>query len=192
MYFLIWGIAGVNTYQGTTGTAAFARFTIQVALQYEIDAREIPSNWTTGYFPLGTYTPQEYPESIYGTEVFELNVHLRDRTIALAANVPLNDSSDAIAYRAKYDYAPANRPPKIVAGDSVCSDVYYSGPLLGEAFGNITTLVTNGSGVYVMTAEVKIQGTNLMVGRQCKLGSPPSSGSRRNSRFCAHCVAPNW
>ena len=62
--------------------------------------------------------PSQYPKSIYGTEVFELNINLRDTAIALASNVTLNDSSTAIAYRALYDYAPANEPPKVIAGDS--------------------------------------------------------------------------
>jgi purine nucleoside permease len=154
-YFLIAGIAGVNPYQGTTGSAVFARFAIQVALQYEIDAREIPANWTTGYFAQGSLVPIQYPKSIYGTEVFELNVNLRDRAIALASNATLNDSYTAMAYRSLYDYAPANQPPKVIAGDSACSDVYYSGHYLGEAFGNYTTLLTNGSGVYTTTAQVE-------------------------------------
>jgi purine nucleoside permease len=152
-YFLIAGIAGVNPHQGTTGTAAFARFAIQVALQYEVDAREIPPDWKTGYFALGSL-PGQYPKSIYGTEVFELNVNLRDKAISLASSVTLNDTETAAAYRAKYDYAPANQLPKVIAGDSACSDVYYSGHYLGEAFGNFTALLTNGSGVYVTTAQV--------------------------------------
>jgi purine nucleoside permease len=153
-YFLIGGIAGVNPYEGTLGTAAFARFAIQVALQHEFDAREIPSNWTTGYFGQGTKEPGDYPSSIYGTEVFELNLNLREKAIALTSNVTLNDSTAAIAYRAKYNYAPANETPTVIPGDSACSDVYYSGHLLGESFGNFTNLITNGTGVYVMTAQV--------------------------------------
>jgi purine nucleoside permease len=153
-YFLIAGIGGVNPYHGTLGSAAFARYAIQVALQYEFDAREIPSNFSTGYFALGSSAPGQYPRSIYGTEVFELNVNLRDKAVSLAADVKLNDSTDAIAYRAKYDYAPANEPPKVTVGDSATSDVYYSGALLGESFGNFTALLTNGTGVYVTTAQV--------------------------------------
>ena len=153
-YFLIGGIAGVNPYQGTTGTAAFARFAIEVALEYEFDAREIPSNWTTGYFAQGSSAPGQYPQSIYGTEVFELNLNLRDKAMKLASSVSLNDTAAASAYRAKYNYAPANEPPRIIAGDAACSDVYYSGALLCESFGNFTTMITNGTGVYVMTAQV--------------------------------------
>jgi purine nucleoside permease len=86
-YFLIGGIAGVEPYGGTLGSVAFARYAIQVALQYEIDAREIPWNWTTGYFPLSAFSPTEYPESIYGTEVFELNLNLRAKAMSLASKI---------------------------------------------------------------------------------------------------------
>ena len=47
-YFLIAGIAGISPEVGTLGTVTFARYAIQVALQYEFDARSIPANFTTG------------------------------------------------------------------------------------------------------------------------------------------------
>lgn len=47
-YFLIGGIAGVNPEVATLGSVTFARYAVQVALQYEFDAREIPDNFTTG------------------------------------------------------------------------------------------------------------------------------------------------
>lgn len=40
-YFLIAGIAGVNPKVGTLGSVAFAKYTIQIALEYEFDAREV-------------------------------------------------------------------------------------------------------------------------------------------------------
>jgi purine nucleoside permease len=43
--------------------------------------------------------------------------------------------------------------PGIVECDSATSDVYYSGALLSEAFGNFTKLLTNGSGIYCSTAQ---------------------------------------
>ena len=61
-YFFIAGIAGVNPELGTTGSVTFARYAVQVALQYEIDIRELPSNFTTGYFPQGSEFPDEYPQ----------------------------------------------------------------------------------------------------------------------------------
>lgn len=56
-YWLIAGIAGVNPYQGTLGSVTFSRFAVQVALQYELDARQMPSNWSTGYWNYGTSRP---------------------------------------------------------------------------------------------------------------------------------------
>lgn len=163
-YFMIAGIAGINPKQGTLGDVAFSRFAIQVALQYEFDAREKPDNFSTGYFPQGSYAPDEYPGSIYGTEVFEVNEALRDLAVAFAETaLPFNDSSTAIAYRANYApstangnstiYAAGAKTPGVITCDTATSDVYYSGTLLGEAFENTTTLFTNGSGVYCMTAQ---------------------------------------
>ncbi|KAG6837092.1 hypothetical protein H0H93_014984 [Arthromyces matolae] len=74
-YFLIGGIAGVNPKVATLGSVTFARFAVQVTLQYEFDAREIPSNFATGYVPQGATAPGQYPTEIYGTEVFEVNMH---------------------------------------------------------------------------------------------------------------------
>jgi purine nucleoside permease len=60
-YFMIAGIAGVNPEVATTGSVTFARYAVQVALQYEFDAREIPANFTTGYVPFGVDSPDQYP-----------------------------------------------------------------------------------------------------------------------------------
>ena len=48
-YFYIMGIAGVNPAVATSGSVAFSRFAIQFGLSYEIDPREMPENWPTGY-----------------------------------------------------------------------------------------------------------------------------------------------
>ncbi|RAL63297.1 hypothetical protein DID88_004373 [Monilinia fructigena] len=144
-YFLIGGIGGVNPKHGTLGDVAFSKYAIQVALQYEFDAREKPDNFTTGYFPQGSYAPDQYPGSIYGTEA------------------SLNDSATSIAYRAKYAsnsstagsnvyqaatmLPPSSRvipPPRMYTTPA---------PSLGEAFENTTALFTNGSGVYCITAQ---------------------------------------
>ncbi|KAK0344278.1 hypothetical protein LTR59_013827 [Friedmanniomyces endolithicus] len=137
-YFLIAGIAGV-------------------ALQYEFSQFEIPTNYTSGYIPQGSLSPQEYPQSIYGTEVFEFNQNLQKMAVGFARKAALNDSSDAVIYRANYAassaYAAGAAAPSVVECDVATSDVYFSGNILSTAFGNYTTLVTNGSGVYCMTAQ---------------------------------------
>ncbi|KAL9005606.1 MAG: hypothetical protein Q9188_001609 [Gyalolechia gomerana] len=156
-YFLIAGIAGISPKLATLGSVTFARYAIQVALQYELDARSIPENFTTGYIPQGSVFPNEYSQSIYGTEVFELNNPLRQLAIAFARTATLNDSATAISYRVNYAsslaYMPGSQPPSVLGCDVATSDTFFSGTLLSEAFENTTRLFTNGSGVYCTTAQ---------------------------------------
>ncbi|MCJ1303533.1 hypothetical protein MMC08_006343 [Hypocenomyce scalaris] len=156
-YFMIAGIAGVNPEVATLGSVTFARYAVQVALQYEFDPREIPANFSTGYIPQGSVVPDEYPQSIYGTEVFEVNDALRQMAIGFASAATLNDSSAAMAYRANYAstaaYTAGTMGPSVVGCDVATSDVYFSGAILSNVFENTTKLFTNGSGVYCTTAQ---------------------------------------
>jgi purine nucleoside permease len=156
-YFMVAGIGGVNPEVATICAVTFARYAIQVAMQYEIDPRELPANFSTGYVPQGSTLPSEYPQSIYGTEVFEVNQNLQRIAASFARKATLNDSSAAVTYRAKYAtsdlYAAALETPSVIECDVATSDVYYSGKLLGEAFSNYTKLVTNGTGNLCTTAQ---------------------------------------
>lgn len=157
-YFFVAGIAGVNPKRTTTGSVTFARYAVQVALQYEIDIRELPKNYSTGYIPFGAETPDQYPSTIYGTEVFEVNSDLRRIAAGFARRANLSDSETAKSYRTHYatpggEYRAATRPPGVTECDVATSDVYYSGQILARAFENSTKLLTNGTGDYCSTAQ---------------------------------------
>lgn len=152
-FFLIAGIAGISPLQGTIGDVTFARFAVQI-LEYEVDARDLPSNWTTGYFNYGTDEPGQYPINIYGTEVFELNENLRDRALQLAEQAFLyNGSARNDEFRLTYNYAPANRTPMAIPCDTLTGDTYWFGETLDETFTNYTKLMTNGTGNYCTTQQ---------------------------------------
>src|ERR1700735_4065208 len=51
-YWLVAGIAGINPARGSLGSAAWAEWVVDGDLAREIDAREIPASWKTGYLPL--------------------------------------------------------------------------------------------------------------------------------------------
>ncbi|VDC03909.1 unnamed protein product [Peniophora sp. CBMAI 1063] len=156
-YFLLAGDAGISPKVSTLGSVAFARFSVQVALQYEFDARERPEGSPTGYIPQGTTGYNQYPQYIYGTEVYELNDALRQRAIDFARKATLNDTADARAYRATYagneSYTPAISTPSVVGCDTATSDVWFSGNLLASAFEDAMTLFTNGSANYCTTQQ---------------------------------------
>lgn len=158
-YFMVAGIAGVNPEVATICSVTFAKYAVQVALQYEFSQFEIPSNFSTGYVPLGATAPDEYPDNIYGTEVFEVNERLQKMAASFARNATLNDSSDAVAYRANYAASDAyaagasSSGPSVVECDTATSDVYFSGAQLSTAFSNFSSLMTNGSANYCTTAQ---------------------------------------
>ncbi|KAF7358212.1 Purine nucleoside [Mycena venus] len=158
-YFLIAGIAGVNPKITTIGSVTFARYAVQVGLQFEIDAREIPAKFPTGYFPQGTTAPGQYPRDLYGTEVFEMNENLRQLAFRLAktAEPQLNDTADSRAARVPYltapQFAAAGGSPSVVLCDTATSDTFWSGTLLAEAFENTTKLFTNQSAKYCTTQQ---------------------------------------
>ncbi|KAJ4490726.1 purine nucleoside permease-like protein [Lentinula aciculospora] len=157
-YFLVAGIAGVNPKVATIGDVTFARYAVQVALQYEFDAREIPADFSTGYVPQGAVAPDQYPTSIYGTEVFELNTALRTLAVGFAKNATLYDTTATQEMRSLYANnsgfaAGSSSGPSVRECDTATADVYFSGTLLSEAFENTTTLFTNGTGVYCTTQQ---------------------------------------
>ncbi|KAH6653807.1 putative purine nucleoside permease [Truncatella angustata] len=158
-YILMNGIAGVSPKLATLGSYALSKFAVQVALQYEFDPRDLPSNFSTGYIGYDNLAPGQYPAEAYGTEVMEVNEALRDIAFDFASNAVLSDSDGAKAYRAKYApagdvFAAAVAGPSVVKCDGATSDVYYSGNILAEAFSNTTKVWTNQTEyTYCMTAQ---------------------------------------
>ena len=76
-YFLLAGLAGINPAYGTLGSVTFARYEVEVSIQYEFDIRDLDSKFSTGYIPLGAKKPSQYPTQFYGTEVYEVSESLR-------------------------------------------------------------------------------------------------------------------
>lgn len=110
-YFLIAGIAGISPKHGTIGTAAWAHYLVEFGTQWELDSRDAPKDWPTGYIGINTKGPNEKPPLDYKTEVFELNQKLQAKAFALSHKVELTESTESAAWRKHYPAAPANQPP---------------------------------------------------------------------------------
>ena len=164
-YWMFAGIAGVSPKHGTVGSVALAKYAIQVGLQYEIDSRDLPESWPSGYIPYGQQYPFLYPRVTYGTEVFELNENLRDLAARIGSKAPIVDSDTPRQYRAQYgpDYPNAIKLPGVLSCDVATSDVYFSGKRLSEAFDNTASIWTNGSGIYCMSAQEENATLEIMV-----------------------------
>ena len=152
-YFLVAGIAGIDPAQGTLGSAAWAKYLVDFGIQWELDGHEIPPGWNTGYLGINTKSPSEKPPLDYRTEVFQLNTRLADTAFALSRHVVLADNMDAQNARAKYSYAPANRPPTVIQCDTLAGDTWWSGTKLGERARDWTKILTDNKGVYCTTQQ---------------------------------------
>jgi purine nucleoside permease len=152
-YFLVAGIAGIDPAHGTLGSAAWARYLVDFGLQWELDGREIPPGWKSGYLGINTKSENEKPVLEYRTEVFQLNETLLQKAYALSRDAVLTDSEAAQKYRAKYPGAPANRPPTVIQCDTLAGDTWFSGTALSQRASDWTKLLTDGKGVYCTTQQ---------------------------------------
>jgi purine nucleoside permease len=143
-YFIVSGIAGVDPALGTLGSAHWARYAIDGGLQNEIDAREIPPGWSSGYLEIGAPAPGQNAEQHYGDQVYRLNEDLLQAAFGLTKNVELVDSDAAKAYRAKYTEPAATAPPQVSICDTISSDTWWFGDRLGEAMAAYAKLISDG------------------------------------------------
>ena len=72
-YWLVAGIAGVDPSAASIGSAAWAEWLIDGDLAHEIDAREIPKDWPTGYFARDAKGPYAEPHPKPDGEVMRLD-----------------------------------------------------------------------------------------------------------------------
>ena len=156
-YFVLAGIAGIDPMVGSVASAAWAHHVV-TGEAHEIDAREIPPGWPTGYVPLQRTTPYEQPvpaaDSLWGTAVYTLNAGLVDWAYRLTRSLPLADSPPLRALRARYTGMPAaQRPPFVLEGDTLSSGIFWVGARMNRWAEDWTRYWTHGQGRFATTAE---------------------------------------
>ncbi len=163
-YWIVTGIAGVDPEDASIGSAAWSRYVVDGDLAYEIDAREMPRDWSTGIFALDSdrpYDPDAKPEE---GQVFELNRPLVDWAFNLTRNVPLEDSAAMQKIRARYKgYPNARRPPFVLEGDNLAAMRFWQGRRMNDWANRWVRFWTHGRGNMVMS-EQEDSGTLLSLG----------------------------
>jgi len=152
-YWLVAGIAGVDPEDASIGSAAWAQYVVDGDLAHEIDSREIPSDWSTGYFPLDSQKPYDPQAKPAEGQVFELNPGFVEWAYQLTRGVDLGDSASLQASRARYKgYPNAQKPPFVLKGDNLASMTFWHGKLLNEWANRWVSYWTHGKGNFVTTA----------------------------------------
>ena len=151
-YWIVAGIAGASPERASLGSAVWARWVVDGDLGYEIDARETPPDWTTGYVPLRKSKPFEEPAAAPPGQVYALNKGLAEWAYNLTRETPLADSDRLKEIRGNFDGAAAARPPFVTMGDEVSSSRYWHGKLFDAWATEWMRYFTDGKGEFVTTA----------------------------------------
>lgn len=151
-YWIVAGIAGGSPDRVSLGSAAWARWVVDGDLGYEIDAREMAKDWSTGYLPLRKVRPFEPPAEPVDGQVFALNPKLAEWAYALTRDLKLQDSERLREVRSAFDGAAAQRPPFVTLGDEVSGSRYWHGALEDAWAAQWMRYFTNGQGTFATTA----------------------------------------
>ena len=151
-YWLVAGIAGGSPDRISLGSAAWARWVVDGDLGYEIDAREMPSDWSTGYIPLRKAKPFEAPATPLDGQMYALNGDLAEWAFNLTRSASLADSDRLKEVRSHFDGAAAQRPPSVMMGDEVSGSTYWHGKLSDAWANEWMNYFTEGKGQFATTA----------------------------------------
>ncbi len=153
-YWIIAGIGGGAPSEVSLGSAVWVDRVLDGDLAYEIDARQIPGDWTTGYVPLGKSKPYEEPVNQERPgALFTLNPDLTAWALALTRDTALPDSLELRKSRARFPgFTAAQRPPFVMRGDQVSASTFWHGAKMEEWAKAWMRYYSGGQGNYVVCA----------------------------------------
>lgn len=153
-YFLVAGIGGIDPQMGSLGSAVWSDWIIDGDQAHEIDAREMPKDWKTGYIPLGKSVPYEQPRAarFNGDDgnIFHLDTGLVSWAFNLTKGVALPDNDGLKAQRMLYAGAMAHRSPFVLRGDNLSASTFWHGKLMNQWAHDWVNYETDGRGTYAI------------------------------------------
>jgi purine nucleoside permease len=153
-YWIVAGIGGGDPADVSLGSAVWADHVVDGDLAFEIDARQIPGSWPTGYVPLRKGTPYEQPvRTELEGEVYTLNAELVGWAYSLTRDMALADSDALRKSRTRFAGFPnALRPPFVARGDTMSASTFWHGSKMDEWANAWTKYYTQGKGNYMVAA----------------------------------------
>lgn len=152
-YWLVAGIAGVDPHDASIGSAVWANWLVDGDLAHEIDAREIPKDWKSGYFPLFSVEPTERTQETveaHNGEAYKLNTQLTRWAYELSKDTQLSDYPAMYELREKYlNYPNARKRPFVLMGDHMAAATFWHGKLLNQWANDWSDYWSNGQANFV-------------------------------------------
>jgi len=153
-YWLVAGISGVDPHDAPTSSAVWADWVIDGDLSHEIDAREIPEGWTTGYIPLRKTEPYQKPFPKEREVIaIQMNPGLMNWAYQMTKDIELPDNDEISQMRSLYKgYPAATMKPKVMIGTQLAASTYWHGELLNDWANDWVEYWTEGEGNFVTSA----------------------------------------
>ncbi len=153
-YWVVAGIGGGDPADVSLGSAVWADHVIDGDLAYEIDARDIPKDWDTGFVPLRKSRPYETPvRADLEGEAYNLNTSLVAWAYKLTKDVKIPDSDATRKARERFTGFPnALKPPFVARGATISSSTFWHGSKLNTWANNWVRYFTHGEGNYMVCA----------------------------------------
>lgn len=149
-YWLVAGIGGIDPQMGSLGSAVWSDWIVDGDIAHEIDPREAPKDWPTGYVPLRKSVPYEEPRTDDNGIAFHLNTGLVDWAYGMTRNTRLPDTAEIRERRQSFAGDMAKRPPFVLRGDNLSAGTFWHGKLMNAWAREWVKYQTGGKGTYAI------------------------------------------
>lgn len=190
-YWLISGIAGTSPFTGTIGDIVWTDFVVNGDVAHEIDAREIPADWPSGYFPAGKTGPNPQPRVTAGSgedvrtwpgefhqnrsgTITQLNPQLTLWAYRQTKGLVLQSTDAMRKFRSEYTLDPARAEAAVSIGTTLSAETFWLGAKLDEWARQWVNYMTDGKGHY-RTTETNDAGTMVALAALARTGRADSN-----------------
>lgn len=161
--WLVAGVAGGDPGVVSLGSPVWTDWCVDGDLAWEIDAREMPGDWSTGILPLGAREPYGNPageDGAFGTryEVQRLPTPILRWACSLTEKVVLDSTESARAEGRRYASSAAAGLPAVRCGATLSAVRFWHGTLLNEWARRWVERFTAGEGRF-FTSNMEDSGT---------------------------------
>ena len=158
-YWFLTALTGIDPEDATLASVVWSEWVVDGDWAHEIDIREAPEGWSTGYFPVHSDSPDRIPphrgetDLLKVKEAYHLNPKLVEWAFQLTRNITIEDTPEMANYRAQYKgYPNALRPPFVLKGANIAAGTYWHGKRMNDWANKWVGLWTNGKGNMVTTS----------------------------------------
>ena len=152
-YWMVAGIAGIDPEDASIGSVAWSSYLVDGDLGHEIDAREMPEDWDTGFFARRTKFPYDPARPKPTGEMFQANPALRDWAFELTKDAELVNPESLEATRSLYtDHPNAQKPPFVLTGGHIAAMTFWHGKLMNDWANDYVAYWSDGETDFVTSA----------------------------------------